>query len=83
MTAAASPLRVSASPRRQMILALVLLAGMIVVFAAGELRTHGAGYAPLLFGAAASSLPGAGWLRLWRPQVSALSPQGPAIENPG
>ena len=46
------------------------LAGMAVVFAAGELLTHGAGYAPLLFGAAASYLLGVGWLQLWLPQVT-------------
>ncbi len=45
------------------------LAGMTIVFVAGELLTRGAGYAPLLAIAAVSYLLGLGWLQLLLPRL--------------
>jgi ACS family hexuronate transporter-like MFS transporter len=46
------------------------LAGMTIVFAAGEMLARGAGYAPLLAIAASSYLLGVGWLHWLLPRVS-------------
>ena len=46
------------------------LAGMAMVFAAGESLSRGAGYLPLLMAAAGSYLLGVAWLQLLLPRVS-------------
>ena len=45
------------------------LAGMGIVYLAGEILTAGLGYAPLLLIAAGSYLAALGWLQVWLPQL--------------
>ena len=47
------------------------LAGMGIVFLAGEILTAGLGYAPLLIIASGSYLAALGWLQLWLPRLVA------------
>jgi ACS family hexuronate transporter-like MFS transporter len=48
------------------------LAGMAIVFLAGEILTAGLGYAPLLIIAAGSYLVALAWLQLWLPRLTPL-----------
>jgi ACS family hexuronate transporter-like MFS transporter len=51
------------------------LAGMSIVFLAGQILTAGLGYMPLLLIAACSYLVGLAWLHLWLPRLeSAVEP---------
>jgi ACS family hexuronate transporter-like MFS transporter len=52
------------------------LAGMAIVFAAGELLTHGLGYGPLFVVAAVSYLLGVGWIQLLLPRVPSEAARG-------
>ena len=49
------------------------LAGMGIVYLAGQILTHGLGYMPLLAIAAVSYLLGLAWLQLWVPRLTPLN----------
>jgi ACS family hexuronate transporter-like MFS transporter len=55
------------------------LAGMGIVFAAGELLSRGGGYAPLLALASVSYLLAVAWIQLLLPRL----PTSPGIDAPG
>jgi ACS family hexuronate transporter-like MFS transporter len=54
------------------------LAGMAIVFAAGEMLTRGYGYAPFFYVAAASYLLGIGWIQLLLPRLPLVNAPSPA-----
>ena len=54
------------------------LAGMGIVFLAGEILTAGLGYLPLLVIAAGSYLAALAWLQLWLPRLVAAEDQAGA-----
>ena len=47
------------------------LAGMGIVYLAGQILTRGLGYGPLLAIASVSYLLGLAWLHLWLPRITA------------
>jgi ACS family hexuronate transporter-like MFS transporter len=55
------------------------LAGMTILFAAGEILARGYGYGPLLAVAASSYLAALGWLQILAPRLRLVSdPEAPA-----
>ena len=58
------------------------LAGMGIVFAAGEMLAAGYGYAPFFFVAAASYLLAIGWIQLLLPRLPLVAAPSPGAEIP-